>query len=60
MLRNMRTKVKQIREIHMLAQIKAAAISSSETILHDLVGVISLVLVFFAILHLPALLLQSF
>ena len=44
----------------MLTQIKAAAVSSSETILHDLVGVISLILVFFAILHLPALLLQSF
>ncbi len=44
----------------MLTQIKAAAVSSSETILYDLVGAVSLVLVFFAILHLPALLLLSF
>ena len=56
----MKTEQKWNREIRMLTQIKAAAVSSSETILHDLVGVISLVVVFFAILHLPALLLQSF
>ena len=44
----------------MLTQIKAAVVSSSETIFYDLAGVISLVLVFFAILHLPAILLQTF
>ncbi len=49
----MRTKQKYKREILMLTQIKAAAISSSETVLHDLVGVISLIVVFFAVLHLP-------
>ena len=44
----------------MLTQIKAAAVSSSATILYDLAGIIALVLIFFAILHLPATLLQTF
>ena len=44
----------------MLTQIKAALVSSSATILYDLVGITALVLVFFAILHLPATLLQTF
>ena len=44
----------------MLTQIKAAAVSSSATIFNDLAGVIALVLTFFAILHLPATLLQAF
>ncbi len=38
----------------MLRQIKAAAVNSSETVLYDIVGVISLVFVFFSALHLPA------
>ena len=37
----------------MLTQIKAAAVSSSETVLYDLAGVISLVVVLFVVLHLP-------
>ena len=38
----------------MLMQIKTAAISSSGTVLYDLLGVISLIVLFFAVLHLPA------
>ena len=48
-----RTNQKHIGEIRMLMQIKDAAVSSSETVLYDLAGVISLVYVFFSALHLP-------
>ena len=37
----------------MLSQIKAAAASSSETVLHDLAGVTSLVVLFLVVLHVP-------
>jgi len=52
---NMRTKWKHIWEIRMFTQIKKAALSSSETVIYDLAGIVSLVVVFFASLHLPAL-----
>ena len=39
----------------MFTQIKKAALSSSETVIYDLAGIVCLVVVFFASLHLPAL-----
>jgi hypothetical protein len=39
----------------MFTQIKKAALSSSETVIYDLAGIVSLIVVFFASLHLPAL-----